>query len=744
VRGATPNAGSVAPSRLVGALNTLGAAIITSLVTVIMSVSLAVLVFSGPMSPYVDTGITMFLATAVLGIAVMGLMSTVPQAVAMADDDTTPLLALMVATVGAGVAGSDPEAMFVTVIISIVITTLATGIFLLILGNTRWGRFIEHLPYSVIGGYFAAAGWLLVAGGFLFATGEGMDGLLEVGDMSATRGSKWLLTLLVGVLVFFLAERYSKAVVVPSVVLGGAVVFHALAAWRGLSTDALFASGHLLGQFAGIGQLLPQTFVGHDFGKVEWLALLSAIPSIGSILLLSALSILLSISGLGLLVQRDLPVDRELRVAGVANLVSGIGGGLICLHSLSLSALAVAVGGRERKLTAWLVAGFCAVVLALGLPLIGYFPRSVLGGLLVYLGFSFLKEWLIDGYARLPFYEYAVIPLILVVVVTVGFLEGVLIGLLASTVLFVVNYGRVRVIRYRLTGAEQKSNVERPAAEERLLRESGARLLIIGLQGYMFFGTARDLYDSIAQRVDATDQPKLDYVVLDCAKINGLDSTTAFSFLKLTQLADRRDFTIVFAGLNPDIVMRLERSGFDVQGMPRVQAFPEADQAIEWCENRTLAEHAGELTMLSRGIMEQVTALFDHPEDAHVLMGYLDEQDVPAGEVLCVQDSLSDELYFIEEGTVSVYLITNGTERHRIRRTGAGTVFGEMGFYLGVPRTASVETDTVCKVFTLTRAALDRMEVEHPEAASVLHRFMVRMMAERLANTTRTLQAVFN
>jgi SulP family sulfate permease len=78
----------------------------------------------------------------------------------------------------------------------------------------------------------------------------------------------------------------------------------------------------------------------------------------------------------------------------------------------------------------------------------------------------------------------------------------------------------------------------------------------------------------------------------------------------------------------------------------------------------------------------------------------------------------------------------------RIRRTGPGTVLGELGFYLDTPRTASVIADGPGKAYRLTTESLDKMEVSDPELASALHRFMADLLAERLLRTTQTLEAV--
>jgi CRP-like cAMP-binding protein len=80
----------------------------------------------------------------------------------------------------------------------------------------------------------------------------------------------------------------------------------------------------------------------------------------------------------------------------------------------------------------------------------------------------------------------------------------------------------------------------------------------------------------------------------------------------------------------------------------------------------------------------------------------------------------------------------------RIRRTGSGTLVGEVSFYLGTRRTALVITNDLCKAYSLTAAALKRMEAERLELAAALHRFIADLLAERLLRTTQTLEAVLD
>ena len=129
---------------------------------------------------------------------------------------------------------------------------------------------------------------------------------------------------------------------------------------------------------------------------------------------------------------------------------------------------------------------------------------------------------------------------------------------------------------------------------------------------------------------------------------------------------------------------------------------------------------------------------YNHPD--HIL-DYLERLKVEQGETLIQQGDPADSLYFIEEGTMSVQLVTGGTRFVRLKSLGSGTVVGEIGFYLNSPRTASVIADTPAVVYKLTRVALQLMQEKEPGLALAFHEYMARMLSERLQYTTRTLEA---
>ena len=52
-----------------------------------------------------------------------------------------------------------------------VVVTVLTGVVFLVLGMCKRGNLIRFVPYPVVGGFLAGAGWLLLKGGLDVASG---------------------------------------------------------------------------------------------------------------------------------------------------------------------------------------------------------------------------------------------------------------------------------------------------------------------------------------------------------------------------------------------------------------------------------------------------------------------------------------------------------------------------------------------------------------------------------------------
>jgi SulP family sulfate permease len=143
-----------------------------------------------------------------------------------------------------------------------------------------------------------------------------------------------------------------------------------------------------------------------------------------------------------------------------------------------------------------------------------------------------------------------------------------------------------------------------------------------------------------------------------------------------------------------------------------------------------------------KSIREQLGELIGDPEVITSILDYLEKLELPEGVHLIHQGESPGAVYFLEEGMVTAQLETPGEEPVRLNTLSSENLVGELGFYLGLKRNASVVTDTPTTLYRLTSDALTEMEAKDPEAAALFHKFIAKVMAEKLSHLMATVETL--
>jgi sulfate permease, SulP family len=709
------------------------AGLVIGFLYVIISISLASLIFSGPLNVYLPRGVAIGLTTTMIGLIFVALFSSVEVSIAGLQDNPTVLMSVAVASL-ATVLGSGPE-LIASVIALIMLTTLSTGGFFLLIGHYGLGGLMRYIPFPVIGGFLASTGWLMVLGGVNVMLGfplslDTLPNLVQPDQIIS-----WLPGIVFGLILFVGVSRIRHFLAMPGLLLGGVAVFYLILVMSGISIEEATQRGLLLNELAGTTTFQPLPI--RDLATANGGAVLGQVGNIGAILIISAVSVLLNISGLELGLHKDVDLNHELRTAGIANLLSALLGGMITYQGLSLSILNHQISGKGRM--AGVVAGlFCLLMLVIGTSLLTYIPKALLGGLLIFIGLNFLNDWVFQGYKKFGRLDYGVVLLILFIIASTNYLVGVAVGLVLMVIIFVVNYSRTNIFHHIASGAEVSSKVERNAYHQRQLGKMGQQIYALELQGFIFFGSANAIVDHIRKRL--SDEQPLAFVVLDFRRVAGIDSSAAFSLMKVKHLAVMNHFRLVFTHLTPDMRTELERSGLTID--EQVYIFSDLDHGLEWCEEQLLEKSQITKTHIATHLQIQLSDRGFSAENTDKLRPYLEQIMLMEGEHLIDQGEQVSDLFFIEIGQVSVYLEMGDHQRVRVQTRGMGTIVGEIGFFLGVPRSASVVADMNTIAYRLTPKALAEMNTKDPELALAFDRLMLKVMAERMVTMNRELIAL--
>jgi len=730
--------GELAPE---GIAATLAAGLAALILIVVESLSYAALIFSGPLSPFVNIGIGITLITAV----VIGLMTTAfgsyPGMIAFSQSKVAAVTSFMAASLASAAAASMPaEQVALTVAAAIFVSTIITGAALAGLGAFKLGALVRFIPYPVICGFLASVGWLLCLGAFKTLTGfaltpTSLPTLIQLGVIE-----HWAPGAAFAVAALVLMHHIKHYMVMPLLILAALCCFYLALLWSGIPVAEARHDGWLV-HTGSTGNLFHNlTFKAAteaDFGLIAQQA-----GAVATIVIVSAVALLLNSSAVELAAGRDIDLNRELKVAGIGNILSGLCGGMVGFSSVNISKFVLSIGVRGRLVG--LIGAFgCFAILAGGAKIVEFVPQLLIGGLLLYIGLEFLYEWLYLPAREFHVGDLSIVVIILAIVSLVGLIEGIIVGIVSAIIIFTVKYSGLDVVKLDTSIAEFRSTMQRPDAEVALLEQRGHRAQILQLRDFVFFGSADRLLTRVRARMLGDRDVGTRYIILDFRQVTGIDLSAIISFMRLGQLAHAADVTVILTQVPRPVLDQMRKGGLFARNEAVWKLFPSLDLGVEWCEDRLLGEEgklAERPVLLPRFLQDKGFSA----EDAAEFGTYVSRSRYVTGEKLIRQGEVSDALCFVEDGVVAVQLNFENGSQFRVAKLGAGSFVGEMGFYLQTLRTADVIVEEDATICSLSRSSADSLRRTAPQLAAQFHEVLIHILANRLVLTDRLLRSLLH
>ncbi|MBR1088994.1 SLC26A/SulP transporter family protein [Bradyrhizobium manausense] len=702
-----------------------------SVLTVTFGLSYALLIFAGPLSPYLSYGIAAtFISSAVLA-AVIGLGSSLPFAIAAPDSSTAAVTAILAASLVEHIEAVNPSAPLLSpVLITLGLSTVLTGVVLCGLGLTRMGRAIRYVPYPVVGGFLGATGLLIVVGAIRVITGHPVQFTTLLRFTNGVTLSELGAACAMALVLYLTWHRSRSPFGLPIILIGGMLTAHLAFLVTGVSLDQARAMGWIFQPPPAATFMVPWHLDG--FIHYPWFAVPDLLGNLVAVIFVTASSTLFNTTGIEVAVHREANLERELNMTGAANMLTGVLGGYAGCISVSRSILNFSSGGRGR-LSGLTVAAISLLMLAVAPELLGFIPKFVLGGLLLYLGADQLHKWIIESRKRLSKLEYLSLVAIIAIIVIWGFVPGILIGIIIGCATFAFSAARVESIKYSFDGSEYRSSLDRSRDDQEVLLAHGGKIQGLNLQSYLFFGSANRLYQHVKQLLH--ERPECRYLLFDFKLVTGVDSSAAYSFAQIKRSAADLGVELILVHLSAAAEKVLRSSDFVGEG---VSIIPELDRALEWCENELIAQHQG-LAQEQASLRDWFASILDSEDDADELIRRCQRIEVGAGEVIVQAGDPADSMHFILDGRVGIMVPADDDRTTRVRSLGRYTTIGEMGLVSQAPRSATIQAEVDSVLYVLNKHQFAAIREEDPALSHKLLTYFVSVMAERLTFANRTI-----
>jgi SulP family sulfate permease len=704
---------------------------LSSVVTVLGTIAFAAMIFSGHLASAVQLAFLVFLAGTALSGLLIGLLSRFYCNLSGAQDEPAAILATFASGLASMGVINDRTAITTTFAI-IVLSTACFGLVLLLLGVLKWGKYTHLIPYPVVGGFLAGVGMMLLSATIEFLSGVAvtMDSLPQFLSWEMTL--RWVPSLIAASLLYWAMNRIRSALLLPIGLICVLVLFYIVAGALSFSLEALRESGFVFtsvpeGGLFDAAKLLSVT-------SIDWGVVLQARDEIGALILVCTIGASLATTALEIGAEVELDPNQELRAHGLANLASTLVGGLPAF-TLAGPSLTYFRLGASSRLMPILRALFTLALGAAGLSLLGLVPKIVVGTLLILFSFGLVDEWLIRARHRLSLTDYVFVLIIAGIIELAGFLPGVGAGILIAVADFLIKYSKLNIIKVELSGRDYRSDVERPLPADDILREAGGRVITFEIQGFIFFGTAIGLLERIRASVRASTQ-KVEYVILGFANVDGLDAAAHFALRKLHNFAKAENICLLFSGLTSENAKALEAAS--VLDKNQSLCFANTAMAVEFVENHLLKPISGNEDTISAE--EALAAAIGERDKAIVLLPYFTFHDIRAGDQVFREGDDADCSILLVRGNLSAHLNLGGGQSVRLRKFLPGTVMGEMAFYTGRKRSASLVADTDATIGVISAESILRLNQDQPAVAVEFHKMTARLMAHRILSMNALLR----
>ena len=701
---------------------------ILTTVIVLYCFAIASIIFSGPLQPFATEGAGMLLFGAAVFCLVVGLSSGYQGALAVPQDISAAVLGTMATTVAAGTSHAPLAAAFMTMTALLIVSSLVTGLVLVVVGYFRLSNLFRFIPYPVTAGFFAGTGWAVSLAALSLMSGMTPDWETLPRFLDAESMWKWGPGVAYGLALVLVMKRWNSVAMLFASVLAVTLLFHLVLLLLGQTVEDAEAAGLVLSGIRENG--LWPTFRPSDFANVDWGVVAGHLPGVLAIATVTLLCLLVYANGLEVATGVKVDLDREFRAAGFAGTVAGAGGSAPGTHSIVLSLAARRLGAD----TPWTgIVTFLALLLTLfyGSAILELIPISVVGGLLLFLGIDLLDNWLVAIRRRLHWTDYAIVVLIALTIAVVGFVEGIAVGLFAALALFAVRLSRMEVVEANLTGRDLHSRKVRSVPDRAILLERAERIRIFRLRGYVFFGSVHRLVDRLEEPLDGSPRPS--FVVLDCTEVLGFDYSSISTLSMYLQTACSHGVRIVICAA-PGHFRSVVTHQLPSVAMDNLRFESDLDRALEHCEDASVAAYFSDPVTSeadTRGaLLERVVSDLEDHLDRQIrfeelvarLEPWLERHEHAAGDVVVAPGSPQAGVRILVAGRVSII----DTSGNRVVQCGAGDAIGPLTMFAAHPAMTAAVAEEPSVTMVLGPRQQQLLEATEPELGLKLYRFLMK------------------
>lgn len=474
---------------------------------------------------------------------------------------TGPMTVISATLISTVWATSQPHSIE-TVVISMALAALFCGLFQILFGIIKIGKYIRYIPYPVLSGFMSGIGIIIIVQQIYPLLGMKSPVLIvdmitqlpdKIGGLDLTALLLGLGTVAIIYLFPLLTKKIPSTLVALIVMTIVAVCIH-------------FDSKLTIGEIPA-GLPLP-FFVNHPVAGIDWIAVLkmSIIPGL-TLAGLGSIDTLLTSVVADNTTKTKHNSNQELIGQGVGNMMVGMFGGLPGAGATMRTVVNINSGGRNRL--SGMVHGLFLLAVLLGLgQLVKYVPLSVLAGILITVGIGIIDYKGFRDLLKIPRADAVVLLTVLFLTVFVDLLIAVGIGMVIACVLFMKRAGDLVESGYH-SDQVTKFDKEIPWDDEKVLTsEIKSKIYIQRLNGPIFFGSITRFQEVMH---DIPDDAKI--VIIRMKLVSFMDQSGLYAMETAIKDLQAQGVTVLMTIIQPQPMYMLQRMNVIPNVVPEDHTF---------------------------------------------------------------------------------------------------------------------------------------------------------------------------
>ncbi|MFM1800104.1 MAG: hypothetical protein RLZZ117_2382 [Cyanobacteriota bacterium] len=481
-------------------------------------------------------------AAGLWGAVLVGLMAAVFGGTPTLISEPTGPMTVVMTSVIASLTARNPEhglAMAFTVV-------MLAGLFQILFGLLKLGRYITQMPYTVISGFMSGIGFILIIlqlGPFLgqaLPKGGVMGTLTALPQLIGNARLPEVMLAVVTLAILWLTPSQVKKIAPPQLI--------ALIVGTALSLT-VFSGGDEIRRIGEIASGFPKLQL--PFFELDELRVMFVDAAVLG--MLGCIDALLTAVIADSITRTEHNSNKELIGQGLGNLVSGLFGGIAGAGATMGTVVNIQAGGRSA------LSGISRAVILMVVVLVfsgvaAQIPQAVLAGIALKVGVDIVDWGFLKRAHRISISGALIMYLVIALTVLVDLIAAVGIGVFIANILTIDKMSALQSKSVKsISTGDGDLNI---SPEERQLLDQGrGQVLLFQLNGAMIFGVAK----AIGREHNAIGDCKA--VVFDLTEVSHLGVTAALAVENAVEEAIEKGRQVYVVGASGTTQRRLDKLG---------------------------------------------------------------------------------------------------------------------------------------------------------------------------------------